>query len=137
MDIAKLATQLITEQFQGKVSEQNASSAISGLLGGDGGGLDIGSLVSKMASGGGLGDLVGSWLGDGENKGINASQLLEMFGGDKISQFSNALGVNQEEATTGLSEVLPKLVDKSSSGGNLLEGIGGIGGALNMAKKFF
>jgi len=29
------------------------------------------------------------------------------------------------------------MIDKGSSGGSLLDSIGGLGGAMNMAKKFF
>ena len=33
--------------------------------------------------------------------------------------------------------MLPQLIDKSSSGGDLLDAVGGVGGALNMAKGLF
>ena len=62
---------------------------------------------------------------------------MEMFGGDKLANFANQLGLDQDSANNGLSEMLPNLVDKSSSGGNLLESVGGLGGALDMAKKLF
>ena len=44
----------------------NLTSALSGLAGGDSskGGFDLGSLLSKMDSGG-LGTVAKSWLGDG------------------------------------------------------------------------
>ena len=134
MDLIKLGTQLLVSQFQGKVSEQNAFSAISSLLGE---GFSVTDIVNKMTSGSGLSDLVGSWLGDGENKAISTSQILEIFGSQKITQFSSTLGIAEDEATSGLSQMLPKLIDKSSSGGNLLESVGDLGGAFNMAKKLF
>lgn len=137
MDLMKLGSELLAKQLGGGVSEQNAGNALQGLLGDSGGGLDIAGLVSKFASSGSLGDVVGSWLGDGDNKGIDTSQLLEMFGGDKLSAFAGALGVDQESATQGLGDVLPNLIDKSSSGGSMLESVGGLSGALNMAKKLF
>ncbi|NRA71528.1 MAG: hypothetical protein HRU24_10930, partial [Gammaproteobacteria bacterium] len=57
--------------------------------------------------------------------------------GDKIAAFASSLGVDSDTATTGLSNMLPDLIDQGSSGGNLLDSVGGIGGALDMAKKFF
>ena len=33
--------------------------------------------------------------------------------------------------------MLPQLIDKSSSGGDLLDAVGGVGGALNMTKGLF
>jgi uncharacterized protein YidB (DUF937 family) len=60
-----------------------------------------------------------------------------MFGGDKLSSFAGILGIDQDAATKALGAVLPKLIDMSSSGGSLLDSAGGLGGAIDMAKKFF
>ena len=37
------------------------------------------------------------------------------------------LDVGREEASAGLSKILPQLIDKSSQGGNLLVSVGPIG----------
>ncbi len=137
MDIMKLATDLLTQQFGGAVSAEGAGNAISGLLGDGKGGLDIAGLASQLAANGGLKDVLGSWLGDGANSAINPAQLMEIFGNDKLAAFAGNLGVDQQQATEGLSEVLPNLMDKASSGGNLLDSVGGIGGAMDFAKKLF
>lgn len=84
-----------------------------------------------------MADLVGSWLGDGANKEINSSQLMEMFGGDNLSAFARNLGIDQDSATRFLSGTLPELIDKSSCGGNLIDNSGGLSGTLDMAKKLF
>ena len=57
-----------------------------------------------------------------------------MFGSDKISEFASKLGLSEDEAAGGLSEALPQLVDKASSGGSLLESMGGISGALGIIR---
>ena len=137
MDITQLASKLLSDQFGGKASSENASSAVSNLLGDGKGGIDLGDIVGKMSSSGGLGNIVQSWLGDGENEGIQPSQLTEMLDSGKLSQFAQALGVSEDDAASGLTQVLPKLIDKSSSGGNLLDSVGGIGGVMKMAKGFF
>lgn len=137
MDIMKLAAELVAKQFsgQGNVSEGSSLSALQGLFGGNN--IDIGSLVSKLSSSDGLASQVQSWLGDGGNDKFPVSQIMEIFGGQPLQKFSDTLGVNQDDAAGGLSEVLPQLIDKCSSGGALLESVGGIGGALNMAKGLF
>ncbi len=114
------------------------TSALSGLTGGndDNGGFDIGSLLGKMQEGG-MGDVAQSWLGDGDNAELSDDHVTSMFGSDKISEFASQLGVSQEEAVGGLREALPQMVDNASSGGSLLDSIGGIGGALNIAKSLF
>ncbi len=113
------------------------TAALSGLSGGSGsGGLDIGSLISSM-QGGSMANILQSWLGDNENDSISGSQISEILGADKISAFASQLGLSQDEAIGGLQDALPQIVDKASSGGSLLDSIGGISGALNMASKFF
>lgn len=113
------------------------TSALSGLTGdSDEGGLDIGSLLSKM-QGGGMAEMAQSWLGDGENQPMEDSQVTEMFGADKISQFASRLGMSESEAIGGLRDAMPQMVDNASSGGSILDSIGGIGGAINLAGKLF
>lgn len=137
MDLLQLGTQLLTNYFKGDVSSDNASKALSGLLGDGQGGLNIMDIVSKMTSNGGLSSIVGSWLGDGENDGIQAGQLQELFGNNALSSFSQSLGQTQERATEGLGNMLPELIDKSSSGGNLLSNGSGFENAFDLAKKLF
>lgn len=116
----------------------NLTSALSGLAGGDrsNDGSGLGSLLSKMDAGG-LGAIAKSWLGDGNNEAISPDQVTNMLGADKISEFASKLGLSNEEAAGGLSEALPQMVDKASSGGSLLDSIGGVSGAIGMASKLF
>jgi uncharacterized protein YidB (DUF937 family) len=141
MDIMQLGTQLLMNKLGGNSDSDGVESALSGLLGSNssGGGLDLASLVSKMTSeqGGGLQELATSWLGDGDNAAISGEQIKNLFGEDKISQFASQLGIDKDSAAESLSDAVPQMVDKSSSAGSLLDAIGGIDGALNLAKKLF
>ncbi len=141
MDLMKIGTQLILSKLGGNASESVISSALSGLLGGGGGkdgGLDLGSLVSSMTEkGGGLENILGSWLGDGDNDTVSSGQIKDILGGDKIAAFANELGVDEDSAADSLAEAVPQMVDKGSSGGSLLDMVGGVDGAINLAKKFF
>ena len=117
----------------------DAGSAISGLqklFGDGGGGFDIASLIGLMQQGG-LGDVVGSWLGDGANSGIDPSALISSLGADKVADAAGSMGVEPGALANGLSEVLPGLVDQASSGSSLLDSVGGLGGLAGMAKKLF
>jgi len=137
MDLMQLAGQLMQEKFGDNVNAENLQETMGGLFGGEQGQLDLGGLVSKMLGEGGLTNIVNSWLGDGENAAISADQIANIFGEGKISDLASSLNVDPSEAKEGLSEVLPQLVDKSSSGGSLLDAVGGMDGLLGMAKKFF
>ena len=113
------------------------TSALAGLTGGDDeGGFDIGSLLGKM-QGGGMAEIAQSWLGDGDNAPVEEDHIKDLFGADKISEFASKLGLSEEEAVGGLRDAVPQIVDKASSGGSILDSIGGIGGAINIASKLF
>ena len=111
-------------------------SVIGNLLGGSGGqGIDLGSIVGSL-QGGGLADIAESWLGNGSNADISPSQIESLLGSDKLKEAASQLGANQDELLAGLREMLPQVVDKSSSNGNLLDAVGGLSGLANLAGKF-
>ena len=120
MDIMKLATQLLISKLGGSAAGNSdmVTSVIGKLLGGSGGsGIDLGSLVGGLQSGG-LADIAESWLGDGDNAEISSSQIQDLLGSDKIKEAAAELGADQNDLLSGLQEMIPQVVDKSSSGGN-------------------
>ena len=118
-------------------SNLDLSSVISGFSKlTDGGEFNIGSIVSLMQSGD-VSDLLQSWLGDGENQSISSDQISGLLGNDKIADFASQLGLSESEAVGGLQDALPKMIDNSSSGGSLLDSLGGAQGALGLAKNLF
>ena len=132
MDIMNLASGLIANKLG--VDQDTISGAMNGLIG-DGDQFDLGSLVSNLQSGD-LADIAASWLGDGENASISTDQIQNLMGSDKISAAAAQLGTSEGSLLETLQEALPQLVDQSSSGGSLLDSVGGIGGLASMAKKF-
>ena len=110
------------------------SGALSELTGGAG--LDLGALVTSITAGG-LGDIVQSWLGDGVNSQISPEAVSAVLGSEKVAGFASQLGISVEEAAGGLSEALPQMIDKGSSGGSLLDSFGGVEGILGLAGKLF
>jgi len=138
MDMMKLATQLLASKLGGNAGGNSdmVQNVIGGLLGGSGGsGIDLGSLVGNLQNSG-LGDIAQSWLGDGDNEHISRSQIESMLGSDKIANAAQQLGADQNDLLRGLQDMIPQVVDKSSSGGSLLDSVGGIGGLASMAGKF-
>ncbi len=135
MDLLKMGQQLLGDKLGDNAG--GMMDALSGLTSGEG--LDLGGIMEKLQAGG-MGDQVQSWLGDGENQGISADQIKNAFGEQGVADVANKLGVDTESAASQLSELLPGLLDKASSGGDLLsqftEGGGGAGGLLGMAKSF-
>jgi len=134
---------LAGELFKGKLDRDgdgldmgDIQQALGQLLADDSGSMNISSLLSNMNMGSLMG-IASSWLGDGDNDSISTNQLNELLDSDKLSNFANQLGLSEDSALNGLTEALPALVDKSSSGGSLLDSIGGLDGAISMASKLF
>ncbi len=94
-------------------------------------------MFSKFSQADGLQDIVGSWLGDGDNVAIEPETVASLFKNEQVSNFADRLNIDQDEATNLLAEVVPDIIDNISSGGSILDSIGGLGGAFNLAKKFF
>ena len=138
-DILKIGAQVFqsnTDSSTDGLDLGDISSALSGLLGGSRGGIDLSGIVSRLQEGG-LASIAASWLGDGANDGISADQVKDLLGQEKIDAFSTQLGVSQENALNGLAAALPSVIDKSSSGGSILDSLGGMGDLAGLAGKLF
>ncbi len=134
MDLLKLGQQLLGDKLGDNAG--GMMEALSGLTSGEG--LDMNGIMEKMKAGG-LGDQLESFLGDGENQEMSAEQVKSAFGEEGLSNVANKLGVDTDAAASQLKDILPGLLDKASSGGNLMESLsgGGAGGLLDMAKGLF
>ena len=133
MDILELGAKLLKSKLGGAGGDdKEVASALGGLIGGGDGKIDLAGLVEKF-KGGELGKIAESWLGDGENAGISADQVREAIGGDKVKEMAAKLGSDENSILDGLKDALPQMIDKSSSGGSLLDSLGGLAG---LAKKF-
>ncbi len=131
MDLLKMGQELLGDKLgdSGGIME-----ALSGLTSGEG--LDIGGIAEKLKAGG-LGDQVSSWMGDGENAPVSAEEITNALGEDKIGEMASKLGVDSGSAAQTLSQAMPTLMDKMSSGGSLLESVTSGGNPLDMAKNLF
>jgi uncharacterized protein YidB (DUF937 family) len=124
MNIASIAQELISNHLEGDTDGSAITQGMDLLFGNeDGGGFDINNIISSVSSNEALGSVLGSWLGDGENMSIDADTIGNIFNNDKISQFGSLLGIDAQNAQSLLANVIPQIVDKSSSGGSLLDGV--------------
>ena len=117
------------------------AKALDGLVGNGQGGVNLVTFVSGLGANG-LGEIVGSWLGQGENKSISTDDITTLLGSDKVSEFSSSLGLSEESAQSALAEVIPQVVDKATSGeggimDEMLAQVGGPQGAMEMLGKMF
>lgn len=136
MDLMKLGTELLMSKLGGGADAGGIQSALAGLIG-DGDQMDIAGMIGQLqGQGGGITDMLGSWLGDGDNAPVSADQVRDMLGSEKVAAAAEQIGTDEGSLLSGLQEALPEMVNQASSGGNLLDSVGGLGGLAGMAKKF-
>ncbi|MBE2894660.1 YidB family protein [Spirabiliibacterium falconis] len=102
-------------QDKGEQSMQ-AMQLINALLNSQGG---VQGLLTKLQQGG-LGDIVQSWLGQGENKPISPQEIDQAIGSQTLEQAAQQAGLdNKQHASDLLSQFLPQIIDKLSPNGHV------------------
>jgi uncharacterized protein YidB (DUF937 family) len=86
------------------------------LNSGQGGGL---AGMLKAFEGNGLGHLVQSWVGTGQNLPVTADQIQQVLGDSHVRDPAAKLGINPQQAAAKLAAILPHLVDTMTPGGRL------------------
>jgi uncharacterized protein YidB (DUF937 family) len=115
-------------------------TAAIGMLGNDGAQGGLGGLMAKFQQAG-LGDAVGSWVGNGDNHAVSGDQISSALGSDAISDIAAKLGMNPGDAAGQLSQILPGLINHLTPNGQAPAGglgnsgdlMGMLGGLLNKA----
>ncbi len=99
------------------------------LLAGKGGGAvggGLGGLVEQLTRGG-LGDVVQSWIAQGQNLPVSGSQLESALGGDVLGRLGGQVGMNGGQLGEMLAQALPGLIDRMTPNGQLPAGGAGQG----------
>ena len=90
--------------------------------GGGGAGGGLGALVGGLTQGG-LGNVASSWVGTGQNLPVSAEQLQSALGsgggGGLLAQLAQQAGLSHGDTASGLSQILPGLVDKLTPDGQI------------------
>ncbi len=94
----------------------------------------LGGLVQSFQQGG-LGEIVNSWVSTGQNLPISGQQLQNVLGGDLLGQLASQLGTSQENASGGLADLLPQVIDQLTPNGELPQGGDLLAQGLGMLKK--
>jgi uncharacterized protein YidB (DUF937 family) len=80
------------------------------------GGLDV--LLNQFKQSG-LGDIINSWIGTGQNQPISPTQLREAIGQKTVNDLARQTGAPQEDLLSQLSKYLPGIIDKLTPNGQL------------------
>lgn len=90
----------------------------------------IGLLAQNSSAGGlaglveafrknGLGDIVNSWVGTGQNLPISPDQVWQGLGSDLLTHLASQAGLSTEAVGGQLASLLPGLIDKLTPGGKV------------------
>jgi uncharacterized protein YidB (DUF937 family) len=86
-------------------------SLLGGRQGGGSGAGGLGDLLSQLQRAG-FGQQADSWVSRGQNQPIPPEAMERVFGREGVAEIARRAGVSEGEATRGLSELLPEVVDR-------------------------
>jgi len=94
----------------------------------------LGGLAQQFEQAG-LGHVIQSWIGSGANLPISGDQLTRVLGSPQIQQMAQQLGLNPQQVSGALAQVLPHIVDHLTPNGQIPQG--GIANAGGMLGQLF
>jgi uncharacterized protein YidB (DUF937 family) len=68
---------------------------------------------------GGLAEAAKSWVSTGQNLPVSAEQIQSALGNDTVKNLAAQLGLNTEQMSGHLAELLPQIVDKLTPNGSV------------------
>jgi uncharacterized protein YidB (DUF937 family) len=104
----------------GASSDSLVNGVVKMLVGGGSPSNGLAALVQSFQQKG-LGDLVSSWIGTGENRPISAEQINQGLGQEQLKQLAETTGLSTEATSSKLAEILPGIVDKLTPDGKIPE----------------
>jgi len=78
----------------------------------------LGGLLNQFQQSG-LGDVMKSWIGPGQNQPISPNQLGSALGPQIIKILAQKTGMSEQEISAHLSQILPNVVDTLTPNGRL------------------
>ncbi len=92
--------------------------AITGLVNQVGGLEGLVSLFNQH----GLGEIINSWIGAGENLPISPEQLQQVFGNNQLGQLASQLGLSPDQVGNVFSAMLPQVISNLAPNGQIEAG---------------
>jgi uncharacterized protein YidB (DUF937 family) len=86
---------------------------------GAGGGMGGLGAVLEQFQRAGFGEQAGSWVSTGPNLPISPDVMAQVFGRDGLASIASQAGLDEQQVSAGLSEVLPDVVDRLTPQGQV------------------
>ncbi|WP_201326480.1 YidB family protein, partial [Burkholderia sp. E168m23] len=78
----------------------------------------LNGLIEKFKAGG-AGEIIGSWVGTGENQPISPDTLQNVLGSDVVGSLASKVGIDPSQASSILAQVLPHVVNGATPNGEV------------------
>jgi uncharacterized protein YidB (DUF937 family) len=75
---------------------------------------------------GGLGHVIASWVGTGENLPISAEQLQAVLGSERVQAIAASVGLDPQQFAAQLAQLLPQVVDRLTPNGEIPDSRGAL-----------
>jgi uncharacterized protein YidB (DUF937 family) len=112
-----------TQSAFGQRTGGGLTDILGQVLGGAAGGGAAGGLggLLEQLQRAGYSEQANSWVSRGPNQPIPPDGMARIFGRDGLAQISQQAGISEEDASRGLSELLPEVVDRVTPEGDVPE----------------
>lgn len=67
----------------------------------------------------GLGGVISGWISNGPNPPISGEQIIDVLGKDRITAIAAKAGLTEDQVATGVSKLLPLVVDHLTPNGTV------------------
>ena len=107
---------------QANVGAGGMGGGLGGILGqifgrsSAGTGSNLDSLLEQFQRAG-FGNEAQSWVGKGRNEPMPPNAVETVFGRDGMAEIARHAGVSEQDASRGLSELMPEVIDRVTPGG--------------------
>jgi len=98
-------------------SQSSLASAVLSMLSNNQTG-GISGLAQQFAAQG-LGHIISSWIGTGQNLPISPEQLHSILGSEQVRAIAAKVGLSPDAVNAGLAQILPQMVDQLTPDGQV------------------
>jgi uncharacterized protein YidB (DUF937 family) len=114
------AIRVLKSQVAGAEGQSNLLDNVLGLINNPATG-GISDLVQRFSDSG-LSKEIASWISTGENLPVSGQQIQAALGTSAVQDVATKLGIAPEDASKGLANLLPQVIDQLTPHGSLPEG---------------
>ncbi|GAB1264135.1 hypothetical protein [Aurantivibrio infirmus] len=115
MNVIDIGAQHMIDKIGLSTDASTVGKAMRSLFDDSDGKINFGDFAVKIAANKNISCLLKTWLQEGGDHSISASDIMSIFGPKKIAYFADQLHIDPPSAALGLACALPKMMIKNNS----------------------